>query len=127
LSLNDCFLKSDISIAEYQVLASVGRSRAFPAISDKEMVEKIREAERKWEVQDFLLVSVAQCESGLRHYGVWGDNYRSYGIFQFWESTFYKYADEGMDWKDLDDQIDTAAKMFSLGIRSCWTCYSKLY
>jgi hypothetical protein len=72
------------------------------------------------------MISVFQCESGLNHYGVYGAD-GEFGIAQFMRATFYKYAQQGMSWYDLDDQLETAGWMFKNGLAGEWTCYAKFY
>lgn len=72
-----------------------------------------------------LLIDLAFCESSLRHEGIWGDVYQSYGLFQFQKPTFYHFCDG--DWKDKEDQLDCAVRMIEMGLGprtigwfNCW-------
>ena len=81
-------------------------------------------------VNPALIVAVGICESDLRHKGVWGDNFKAYGIFQFWEKTFNWMSKQSsgsvLDWKSFEDQVDVAIWAFKNGYRSHWTC-AKMY
>ena len=63
-----------------------------------------------------LLTDLTKCEARWRHDGLWGDNYNSYGVFQFQEDTFYSYCSSGWDWQDMEDQLDCSVIMIKLGL-----------
>lgn len=69
--------------------------------------------------------AVAECESGLKHEGCWGDNGRAYGILQFHEPTFKWLCQiSGIkgDWMDREDQLRVGMWAFSHGYDYLWTC-----
>lgn len=72
-----------------------------------------------------LLLDLSYCEARWKHDGEWGDNYQSYGAFQFQQRTFYTFC-QG-DWKNYQDQADCAVKMISIGLgpttRGWFNCY----
>ena len=84
-----------------------------------------------------LMVNIMKCESSLKHHNVWGDNYTSYGIAQFQESTFYEFsklAKKEMvraklwpaDWFNREHQIFLLGWGLDNGYENRWTCYRKL-
>lgn len=80
----------------------------------------------KYHVSKTKLTSVAKCESGLRHDGVYGDKGLAYGIFQFHEGTFNAFKKEmglpQLSYTSKVDQIRVAAWAFSMGKAKHWTC-----
>lgn len=77
-----------------------------------------------------IIESVILCESGGRHEGVWGDNGKAYGIAQFWEKTFYWFADmaglENPDWYNKEQQLYLLEWGLRNGYAHHWTCWQKL-
>ena len=74
-----------------------------------------------------LLIDLAKCESRWRNDGLWGDNYQSYGIYQFQEKTFYSYCPSSWNWQDAENQLNCAVIMIkqglgptSIGWKNCW-------
>ena len=69
---------------------------------------------------------IAVCESGERHYGVWGDNHRAYGKYQFHKATFdrlkIKYSYPQLRWESLKDQEWLFDKAIRNGDAGEWTC-----
>lgn len=74
-----------------------------------------------------LLHKIMTCESGRHHKGVWGDGGKAYGIAQFHEKTFYRFAKEAhlknMHWKSRADQIVLLNWALDNGHANSWTCY----
>lgn len=101
---------------------------------------------REWTNQDYLteyanqygvsskvLYNVIQCESGWNETAK-GDGtkgvYLAFGLAQFHEPTFKRYAKEmgeELDYKNPQHQIKVMAFAFSKGYQSAWTCWTKLY
>jgi len=127
VSLNECFLQDDVEPVYWQVLASQGLPVARSEISEEDIIAKIRNVEMRYGIQKDLMLSVIQCESGFKHDGLWGDNGMAYGIAQFHEDTFYEYAFKGMNYYDLEDQIELAGWMFANGLQQNWSCYNLMY
>ena len=67
------------------------------------------------------VLSTLYCESNLRHYGVFGDQGRAYGIAQFHYPTFKRYCSG--NYYDMYDQLECFGKMISKGLQNHWTCY----
>ena len=96
----------------------------FPIGLECEPIPKIDVAFEQQKLQ------ILNCESGNRHYGVWGDNGKAYGIAQFHERTFNQFKTEAgypqLRWESLADQLwlfDWALKNKHSG---SWTCASSL-
>lgn len=81
-------------------------------------------------VNNDIIDKIIACESGGRHEGVWGDNGKAYGIAQFWEATFYRFAKdaelENPDWYDREQQLYLLDWALENGLGHHWTCYRKL-
>ena len=79
----------------------------------------IRAAAARYGVDPNQLLRVAMCESGLNPNSY---NARSgaSGLFQFKPATFAGHGGHNI-W-DPSDQSDVAARMFSQGLASQWTC-----
>ena len=80
---------------------------------------------KKYPVMAEGLIKLTKCEATWQHDGLWGDNYQSYGLFQFQKDTFYSYC-EG-NWQDASDQLDCAVVLIKQGLGSkpvgwynCW-------
>ena len=77
-----------------------------------------------------IMEKVIHCESGGRHEGVWGDNGKAYGIAQFWERTFYWFAEmaelENPDWYNREQQLYLLGWGLENGYANHWTCYRTL-
>ena len=89
-------------------------------------LQKIEYYSEKWDVSFADMIAVIKCESNFRHENVYGDGGRAYGLCQFHKPTFDDNC-EKCNYYSIDDQIDTMAKMFSLGLQHHWTCYKKLF
>lgn len=76
-------------------------------------------AAQEYNVSYTWLLGVAQCESGLDPTSV-NKSSGATGLFQFMPATFYGHG--GTDIWDPIQQSDIAAKMFSIGESSEWTC-----
>lgn len=76
-----------------------------------------------------VVAGIINCESGGRHDGLWGDGGRSYGVAQFNEQTFYRFASKSgapnLDWKNRKDQIVLLHWAVTNGYGPSWSCYSK--
>lgn len=74
-------------------------------------------------------LAIAQCESGLNHKAI-GDSGKAYGTFQFWESTFYGFAQDysssTKNYKDPEHNIEVALWALSHGKESHWSCFYKI-
>ena len=88
--------------------------------------EKIEFWATQYGVDPQKSLAVAKCESGLNPEAV-GDHGKAYGLYQFWEGTFNKFASElgeKMDYHNPDDQIKLANWAFSKGYGLIhWTCW----
>ena len=77
-----------------------------------------------------LALKVLNCESSLRHEGVYGDSGNAYGIAQFWPKTFQMFKSEaGMPWlnyRSKEDQIELFSWAMANGKESHWTCWRKV-
>lgn len=76
-----------------------------------------------------VVAGIINCESGGRHNGLWGDGGRSYGVAQFNEQTFYRFAAKSgapdLDWKSREDQIALLRWAVANGYGPSWSCYGK--
>lgn len=74
-------------------------------------------------------LAIIDCESGIRHEGVWGDGGRSYGIAQFQYRTFAWMrglaARPDLKWKNRHDQLWLLDWALRNGYGRYWTCYEK--
>jgi hypothetical protein len=72
---------------------------------------------------------VGQCESGNKHYNVWGDSGLAYGKYQFHKRTFNWMKKEAgrpeLKWKVLADQEWLFQWAIEHGYGNHWTCYRK--
>ena len=85
------------------------------------------EGARDYYRNEAKLLRIKECESRFRHEGVWGDGGKSYGEWQFQESTFedfkkYSGHDE-WQWQNRDHQEAAARWAFDNGYAGRWTCY----
>lgn len=78
----------------------------------------IRAAAARYGVNGDQLLRVAMCESGLNPNAQ--NRSGASGLFQFKPPTFYGHGGHNI-W-DPADQADVAARMFSQGLASQWTC-----
>jgi hypothetical protein len=78
----------------------------------------IRAAAARHGVNGDQLLRVAMCESGLNPTAQ--NRSGASGLFQFKPATFYGHGGHNI-W-DPYDQADVAARMFSQGLASMWTC-----
>jgi soluble lytic murein transglycosylase-like protein len=78
----------------------------------------IRSAAARYGVNGDQLLRVASCESGLNPNAQ--NRSGASGLFQFKPATFYGHGGHNI-W-DPADQADVAARMFSQGLASEWTC-----
>lgn len=73
-----------------------------------------------------LASKITFCESSDRHEGIWGDNGKAYGKWQFHERTFYWLAViagyENVNWKNEDDQDLVGMWALEHGYAYLWTC-----
>lgn len=76
-------------------------------------------AAQKYNVSYSWILGVAECESGLNPTAVNRSSGAS-GLFQFMPATFYGHG--GTDIWNPTQQANIAAKMFSIGESSEWTC-----
>ncbi len=74
-----------------------------------------------------LLRDLTYCEARWQHDGLWGDNYQSYGLFQFQRKTFYSFCSQYWNWQNQEDQLDCAVILIKKGLGSttqgwynCW-------
>lgn len=88
------------------------------------------QAEEKFLIETINLVI---CESGNKHEGVWGDNGKAYGRFQFWKIGFYDLVEKTdnqdlkLDWQDPTHQYFVYKEAYKKQIVSkYWTCYRKI-
>ena len=116
---------SSIHQPETQTLATIAPKIAVRRISSPDIAEKIRIVSERYGLVSEMMINVAYCESGLRHEGVWGDDFTSYGCWQFQRKTFDRYC--AGNWFNFNDQTECAAKMFSNGLAPHWTCFKQLY
>ena len=76
-----------------------------------------------------LKIKILNCESGLKHHNVWGDNHKSYGIAQFQLRTFNYLKEKAnmpkLKWKSLKDQLWLFDWSLRNGYEKNWTCYRK--
>jgi hypothetical protein len=92
---------------------------AVPPAASGDIVGIIRADAAKYGVSGDWMVSIAQCESGLRSNAL---NPRGpyYGLFQFLMSTFR--ANGGTNIWDPADQADVTARMLANGQAHQWAC-----
>ncbi len=88
----------------------------YPAGSIQQIIAA---AAAQYGVSYSWLLSTAECESGLNPYAV-NRSSGATGLFQFMPATFYGHG--GTDIWSPVQQSDIAAKMFSIGESSEWTC-----
>ncbi|MBI5236702.1 MAG: hypothetical protein HY886_10715 [Deltaproteobacteria bacterium] len=76
-----------------------------------------------------VVAGIIDCESGGRHDELWGDGGKSYGVAQFNEETFHRFAAKAgmphLEWKDRDDQITLLRWAVVNGFGRSWSCYGK--
>ncbi|MBI5886762.1 MAG: hypothetical protein HZB85_09325 [Deltaproteobacteria bacterium] len=76
-----------------------------------------------------VVADIIDCESGGRHDELWGDGGKSYGVAQFNEETFHRFAAKAgmphLEWKDRDDQITLLRWAVANGFGRSWSCYGK--
>ena len=76
-----------------------------------------------------LVINIIECESSGRH-DVYGDDGISYGIAQFREETFYRFAKKAgfkrMYYKNPIHQLRVMNWALDNGYASHWTCYNKV-
>ena len=78
--------------------------------------------------QEMLLDKLWLCESSRRHEGIWGDDSRAFGGFQFHQPTFNQYCEGSRE--NFYDQLECAERMvFQLGIghthwKNCFRRYN---
>ena len=74
-----------------------------------------------------IIKKIIFCESKGEHEGVWGDKGKAYGIAQFWENTFYWFAEmsglENPDWKNKEQQIILLDWGLKNGYGEHWSCF----
>lgn len=83
---------------------------------------------------DILASRVTECESGQDHYicenGGYCDDGMAYGKWQFWEDTFYWFAEmagfEGLDWKNVSHQDLVGYWALDNNYGNHWTCFRNL-
>ena len=84
----------------------------------------------EYKVYGSLVSDIVECESSGRHEGVWGDEGMAYGIAQFWESTFYEFAEKAglqePDWKNEQQQLWLLNWALQNGKSGHWTCFKKV-
>lgn len=72
---------------------------------------------------------IINCESGIRHEGIWGDNGASYGVAQFQYRTFdWMRTQAGkprLKWKNRNDQLWLLDWALDQGYGKYWTCYDR--
>lgn len=88
------------------------------------------EAEEKYELPHGLLYDLAECESRLKHDGVWGDSGKSYGLFQWQLNSWWLYNKKfGLELNILkaEDQIEMTAKVLAEKGEHNWkNCWAKI-
>lgn len=76
-----------------------------------------------------MMISIAKCESSLRHEGIYGDGGKAYGIFQFHKPTFEEMKRKAkmpdLEYTDQDDQVNLASWAIANKLGSHWTCWRK--
>lgn len=91
-------------------------------------IVQICDSAERHKVDPDVLIALAQCESSLRHEGVYGDSGLAYGIMQFHEPTFEMFKKEAgmpdLEYKGMADQIELAAWALQNGLGSHWTCFA---
>ncbi|MEA2647137.1 MAG: hypothetical protein QOE92_2220 [Chloroflexota bacterium] len=119
LNSSSADLLAQVKRLDAQIAAATSPPAGGSGYSKEQVKQIIRDAAARWGVDSDRLVRVAGCESG------W--NPRAYdpgsgasGLFQFMPGTFY--GNGGHDIWDPYDQSDIAAKMFSQGRGSAWSC-----
>jgi len=79
----------------------------------------------EYSVDPDSLVSVAECESNLKHTNIYGDGGAAYGLYQYHKGTFDSFTkSSGLagDYKDRESQIQLTAWAFTKGLETHWTC-----
>ena len=97
-------------------------------------IEYIMTVAEGYGVSGHEMVVTLNCESSLRHEGIFGDGGKAYGIAQFHEPTFEMFKQSaikaGYPFDDFSyqsdrDQIELMAWAFKNGLQKHWTCWSK--
>lgn len=85
----------------------------------------ILETDLRIEKEKLIILS---CESKFRHDGIWGDNYKSYGIAQFQKITFDELKTRAgkpdLRWHSMSDQLWLLDFALRNGYAKKWSCYS---
>jgi hypothetical protein len=93
--------------------------------SNQLLADNNKELKAEIEVEKEV-IKILSCESGFKHDGVWGDDFRSYGIAQFQEKTFNelkKLAEKpNYKWKSQKDQMELLKWAIKNGYAKKWTC-----
>ena len=101
------------------------KTSTLASLTDKDDIEYL--IRQKYPEMANLLIDLAKCESRWRNDGLWGDNYQSYGIYQFQEKTFYSYCPSSWNWQDAENQLNCAVIMIEQGLGSTtqgwYNCY----
>jgi len=101
-----------------------------PAVQDESInIEALlKKYSEQYAVSYEEMKRVMMCESGGK-VDVVGDGGNAYGLFQFWEGTFYYIASrtgEDLDWKNPEHQIKVACYGFAHGFQPHWTCWKPI-
>lgn len=70
-----------------------------------------------------LISKILWCESQHQNFEVWGDDHKAYGIAQYHEDTFNRYAilmGENLQWKNQIDQIELISWQAQYLPKSLW-------
>ncbi len=89
----------------------------------------IWEASEKYGVDYGILYNLAKCESGLVHENKWGDNGRSFGIYQWQQASWKLYNNKfglSLERNKIEDQAElTAIVLKNGGWRNWFNCFNK--
>ena len=95
------------------------KTMTLASITGKDDIEYL--IRQKYPEMVNLLLDLAKCEAGWRHDGLWGDNYQSYGVYQFQKKTFYDYCPSFWNWQDAENQLDCAVIVIRQGLGPTFT------
>ena len=93
-------------------------------------LEVIINIARAEQMNPAILISIAECESSMRHEGIYGDSGLAYGLMQFHEETFNEFKRragmEDLEYRNMADQVKLTAWALKNGLGEHWSCYRRM-
>src|SRR3990167_4442144 len=95
----------------------------------RETIVKLIRSTYESEADPEELIKTAHCESRIRHDGIYGDQGKAFGLFQYWQGTFEAFKKDAdmphLEYKNLESQITLTSWAFSQGwkYKRHWTCF----